>query len=51
MTEFHEGVEQFPHFEVVGAEDLKIDFKLLIDPFCFSISLRVIHRASEHFNS
>jgi len=51
VTELHEGVEWFPHSGVVGAEDLKIDFKLLVDPFCFSIGLRVIHYASECFNS
>jgi len=49
VTELHEGVEWFPHSGVVGAEDSKIYFKLLVDSFCFSIGLRVIHRASEHF--
>jgi len=51
VAELHEGVEWFPRFEVVGAEDLKIDFEFLVDPFCFSIGLRVICRDSEHFNS
>jgi len=51
VTELHEGVEQFPCSGVVGAEDSKIDFKFLVDSFCFSISLRVIHYASECFDS
>ena len=51
VAELHEGVEWFPHFGVVGAEDSKIDFELLVDPFCFSIGLRVICCASEHLNS
>ena len=51
VAELHEGVERFPRFGVVGAEDLKIDFEFLVDPFCFSIGLRVIRRAYERFNS
>jgi len=51
VAELHEGVERFPHFGVVGAEDSKIDFELLVDPFCFSIGLRVICHASERFYS
>jgi len=51
VAELHEGVEQFPHFGVVGAEDSKIDFKFLVDCFCFSIGLRVIYYASERFDS
>jgi len=51
VAELHEGVELFPRSGVVGAEDSKIDFKLLVDPFCFSISLWVIRRASECLDS
>jgi len=51
VAELHEGVEQFPRFGVVGAEDSKIDFEFLVDPFCFSIGLWMIRCASEHFYS
>jgi len=51
VTKLHEGVEQFPHSGVVGAEDSKIDFEFLVDSFCFSIGFKVIHCASEHFDS
>jgi len=51
VAELHEGVELFPRSEVVGAEDSKIDFKFLVDPFCFSIGLWMIHRASECLDS
>jgi len=51
VAELHEGVEWFPHSGVVGAEDSEIDFKLLVDPFSFSVSLRVICCASECFDS
>jgi len=51
VAELHEGVEQFPHFGVVGTEDSKIDFEFLIDSFCFSIGLRMIRRSSECFDS
>jgi len=42
VAELHEGVEQFPRFRVVGAEDLKIDFEFLVDSFYYSISLWII---------
>jgi len=51
VAELHEEVEWFPCFGVVGAEDSKIDFKFLVDPFCFSIGLWMICCASEHFDS
>jgi len=51
VAELHKGVELFPHSGVVGAEDSKIDFKLLVDPFCLSIGLWVIRRASECLDS
>jgi len=51
VTELHKGVEGFPHSGVVGAKDSKIDFEFLVDSVCFSIGLRVICHASEHFDS
>ena len=51
MTELHEEVEWFPYSGVVGAENLKRTLEFLVDPFCLSIGLRVIHHASEHFDS
>ena len=51
VTELHEGVEWFPCSGVVGAENSKIDFMFLVDSFCLSVGLRVIHHASEHFDS
>ena len=42
MTEFHEGIQMSPRFWIVRTEDPGIDFKFLIYPFCFSISLWVV---------
>ena len=51
MAELHKGVELFPRSGIVGAEDSKIDFKLLVDSFCLFIGLWVIRRASECLDS
>jgi len=51
MTELHEGVELSPRFRVVGAEDSEIDLQFLIYPFCLSIGLGVVRRASKRSNS
>jgi len=51
VTEFHEGVQIFPCFGVVCTEDLEIDLEFPVYMFCFSISLGVIHCASECFDS
>jgi len=51
MAELHEGIELFPRFGVVRAEDSEIDFQFLVDPFCLSIGLRVVCCASECSNS
>ena len=51
VAKLHERVQLMPHFRVVGAKDSEVDFELLIDSFCFSISLRVVSGTSEHFYS
>ena len=42
MVKFSGGKESRPFPRVVGTEDAKICFNLLIGPFCLSICLRVI---------
>jgi len=51
VIEFHEGVQRFPHFGIVCTEDPEVDLEFLVHMFCFSISLGVIHCASECFDS
>ena len=42
MMKLSSGKEVCPFLRVVGTEDVKICFNLLIGPFCLSISLRVV---------
>ena len=42
MVKLSSGKEVRPFPRVVGTEDLKICFNLLIGPFCLSVCLRVI---------
>ena len=42
MMKLSGGKEVHPFLRVVGAEDVKICFNLLIGSFCLSICLRVI---------
>ena len=43
MVKLSGGEEVHPFLRVVGTEDVKICFNLLIGSFCLSICLRVIH--------
>ena len=43
MVKLSSGKEVCPFLRVVGAEDAKICFNLLIGLFCLSICLMVIH--------
>ena len=43
MVKLSSGEKVCPFPRVVGAEDAKICFNLLIGSFCLSIRLRVIH--------
>ena len=43
MMKLSSGKEVHPFLRVIGAEDAKVCFNLLIGPFCLSINLRMIH--------
>ena len=42
VVEFGRGKELYPFGQVVGTEDAKVGFELLIGSFCLSIGLRMI---------